>query len=148
MAAPSSKTPKPPLFSIKRIKQSRPSTLRFVKLVKNGNCQFDDFLQQIEDEGGYDKEVDKAIRFMDHLAQRKHLTGDKHHDYGTHACSVKGKVYEVRLFEIKTKNLRIYYFHQSPYDEIVVLMGKKNTQAASESAFKSLVDQYLIFRYS
>lgn len=148
MPPPSSKSPAPPPFEIKRIKQTQPRQKRFVKLVKDGVCQYDEFLKQLELEGNFQKEVDKTIRYMDHLAQLKHLTGDKHHDYGVYSCSVKNKVYEVRMYEIKTKNLRIYYFHQPPKDEIIVLMGKKNTQAADEVTFKSLINQYLTFLYS
>ncbi|MGI4873412.1 MAG: hypothetical protein ACRYFX_19815 [Janthinobacterium lividum] len=85
---------------------------------------------------------------MDQLARLKRLRGEQHHSLGTLAYSVGGRQHEVTLYEIKTTNLRIYYFHDPPTTEVVVLMGKKNTQPEDISSFEGLVDQYLKFRHS
>ena len=148
MTAPGKPNPPPPLFETRRLDQSRPGKLTFVKLLKKGACQFDDFLTQLEREGGYDKEVDKAINLMDQLARCKPLRGPQHHALGTLGRTVKGKTHTVTCYEIKTANLRIYYFHHPPNTEIVVFMGKKNTQPTDLSAFESLVGRYLEFIYS
>lgn len=148
MPAPSIHSRRLPLFEIIQIEQARPGRLSFVKLVKRGICQLDDFLTQLEQEGGYEKEIDKAVNFMDQLARLKRLRGTQHHSLGTLRHSIEGRIYEVTLYEIKTSNLRIYYFHEPPITEVVVLMGKKNTQPEDISSFESLVGQYLNFRYA
>ncbi len=148
MPPPSIRSHRLPLFETKQIAQARPGRLSFVKLIKRGTCQFDDFLTQLEQEGGYEKEVDKAVNFMDQLARLKRLRGEQHHSLGKFSHSVNGKLHEVTLYEIKTSNLRIYYFHEPPITEVVVLMGKKNTQPEDISSFESLVGQYLDFRYA
>jgi len=148
MLPKSTRSGKPPLFETKAIEQARPGTLTFVKLVKRGECQFDSFLEQLEQEGGYENEVDKSINFMDQLARLKRLRGKQHHKIGTLSCSVKGKVHEVTLYEIKTSSLRVYYFHHPPATEVVVLMGKKNTQPEDISSFESLVGQYIDFLHA
>jgi hypothetical protein len=140
-----SSTPKALRFEIRRIEQTRPGKLRFVQLAKKGICQFDVFLEQLAQEGGYEKEVDKAINFMDQLARLKPLRGEQHHPLGTLKYSIGGTMHSVSLYEIKTKNLRIYYFHHPPSTEVVVLMGKKNTQDSDISSFEGLVGQYLKF---
>lgn len=87
-----------------------------------------------------------AVNIMDQRARLKHLPGEKHHDLGTYILSRSGHAnYVVRLYEIKTANLRVYYFHHPPDEEVVVLMGKKNAQDQDISAFTSLIDQYLRF---
>jgi hypothetical protein len=148
MQPPSIRSRESPVFETQAIELARPARLTFVKLVKRGVCQFDEFLTQLEQEGGYEKEVDKAVNLMDQLARLKRLRGEQHHGLGTLAYSINGKMHEVTLYEIKTANLRLYYFHDPPTTEVIVLMGKKNTQAEDISSFESLVGQYLNYRHS
>lgn len=137
---------RPPQFETAPLELTRPGKLHFVKLFKNGICQFDDFLGQLFSEGGYEKEVATAISIMDQRTRLKPLPGEKHHDLGTYTLNIPRRApYTVRLYEIKTASLRIYYFHHPPDEEVVVLMGKKNEQGQDINAFTSLVDQYLRF---
>ena len=146
MPASGKRVPQPPLFETVPLELVRPAKLRFVKLLKNGVCQFDEFLAQLESEGGYIKQIAVAVNIMDQRTRLKHLPGEKHHDLGTYTVSVQSRApYTVRLYEIKTADLRIYYLHHPPNEEVVVLMGKKNTQDEDISAFEGLVDQYLRF---
>lgn len=140
-----SAAPQPPLFHTEPLELTRPGKLRFVKLLKEGKCQFDDFLAQLEWEGGYTKEVDALINLMDQRGRLKHLPGTKHHDLGFYIHTASGRPYQVRLYEFKTANLRVYYFHHPPDNEVIVLMGKKNTQDQDLNSFESLVGQYLQF---
>ena len=145
---PSTRSRESPLFETQVLELARPARLTFVKLSKRGICQFDEFLTQLEQEGGYEKEVDKAVNLMDQLARLKRLRGEQHHSLGTLSYSIGGTMHEVTLYEIKTANLRVYYFHDPPTTEVVVFMGKKNTQSEDISSFEGLVDQYLRYRYS
>lgn len=148
MPPASTRSREQPQFETRALELARPARLTFVKLLKRGLCQFDEFLTQLEQEGGYEREVDKAVNLMDQLARLKRLRGEQHHSLGTLVCTIGGRRHEVTLYEIKTANLRIYYFHDPPTTEVVVLMGKKNTQPEDISSFEGLVGQYLTFRHS
>lgn len=101
--------PRPSLFKTAPLELTRPGKLHFVKLFKNGTCQFDEFLGQLYREGGYEKEVATAISIMDQRARLKPLPGQKHHDLGTYTLNMPHQSpYSVRLYEIKTASLRIY----------------------------------------
>lgn len=140
-------TPRPPAFAVRTIEQVRSVKRRFLKLEKNGHCQFDDFLLQLATEGGYDAEMISIFSIINQLTNLRPMRGNKHHELGdayTHLAS-NGKSYRVRHYEIKTSNLRVYYVHFPPHDEIVVLLGKKNTQGEDLTSFEGLVAQYLEF---
>ena len=116
----------------------------FHKLVKDDRCQFDDFLAQLYREGNYAAEVAQLINLMDQIAKCRPLRGNKYHPLGpAYDHRANGKAYRVRHHEIKTNNLRLYYFHLHPTGDIVVLLGKKSTQAEDIAGFEGLVAQYL-----
>ena len=131
-----------PTFELRLLDQVR-GKVKFYKLLRNGQCQFDAFLAQLEQEGNLVAEIVSAFNLMEQVANNRPLPGTKCHPLGpayTHLAG--GKSYRVRQHEIKTKNLRLYYFHFHPTGEIVVLLGKKNTQREDINAFNSLVAQY------
>lgn len=120
--------------------------LVFYKLFKKGHCQFDDFLTQLAAEGTYTHEIDTLFVTLDQLAKCRPVRGNKYHALGSaYTHQAHGNSLRVRLHEVKTKQLRLYYLHLPPANEIVVLLGKKNTQAADISQFRNLVSQYLDF---
>lgn len=145
MTAPGKKATSPPAFTLTPIEQVR-GKLVFHKLFKQGRCQFDEFLAQLAAEGNYLHEVDTLFNTLDQLAKLRPLRGTKHHPLGeAYTHHAHGKTIRVRAYEVKTKQLRLYYLHVPPTNEVVVLLGKKNTQPADISHFQNLVTQYLDF---
>lgn len=145
---PLASTDTPPRFRTRPIKQVYGSKLFFHKLLKDEVCQFDDFLLELERTGGYESDVDQAFAIMEDRAKLLHLPGRKHHELGTLTFAIGGKPHRADLYEVKSGGLRIYYFHQPPTRETVVIMGKKTDQKLNLTQFKNLVKQYLTFLHS
>jgi hypothetical protein len=145
MPASGRKNTRPPTFELHLLDQVR-GKLKFYKLLKNDQCPFDDFLTQLAQEGNLVAEVYSAFNLLEQVANNRPLPGTKCHPLGpAYTHQANGKSYRVRQHEIKTKNLRVYYFHLHPTGEIVVLAGKKSTQQEDINAFDNLVSQYLDF---
>ncbi len=45
-------------------------------------------------------------------------------------------------YELKTKHLRLYIFHQSRIGRVIVFLGKKTTQKKDIKKFRSIKKQY------
>lgn len=145
MTAPGKQALRLPAFSVQPIEQVGGKRL-FYKLFKQGNCQFDNFIVQLAAEGAYTHDLDTLFNTLDQLAKLRPLRGNKHHPLGeSYTHQAHGVAIRVREWEIKTKQLRLYYIHLPPTDDVVIFFGKKNTQAADISQFQGLVKQYLDF---
>ena len=145
MAAPGKNVPRLPAFSVQPIEQVGGKRL-FYKLFKHDSCQFDDFISQLAAEGTYTHDLGTLFNTLDQLARLRPIRGTKHHALGeAYTHQAHGVTIRVREWEVKTKQLRLYYIHLPPTDDVVVFFGKKNTQVADISQFQSLVKQYLDF---
>ncbi len=111
---------------------------KFYQLVLEGERLFDAFWQEIEREGNLVLELRRILAIMDQVAQMRQplpktvfreLQGRKKSD-------------NVKEYEVKTSNLRVYLFHEEGTGKIVVCGGKKNTQDADIKRFRNLKKQY------
>ena len=110
--------------------------IRFYCLEVNGKNVFQEFKTEIQNKGSFSKElITVQIRFQD-IAELKTLPETKFKDI----TPKKGLIKE---YEVKTKNLRVYMFHEVHTGRIVVLGGKKTSQKKDIRRFRSLKDEYL-----
>jgi len=112
---------------------------RFYKLVKNSICQFDDFESLINNEGTYATELNRAKAIMEDFANKLSLPITKLRPL-TQDRNEKFKEYE-----IKTENLRVYFFILPGRGDIVVLGGKKTKQKKDIKIFRKIKNEYLKF---
>ena len=107
----------------------------FYKLLKDGICEFDEFVAQIKAEGSFDKEIMKIYALMQQVAELKTLPQEKFKE-------LKNSKSEVKEYEIKTKHLRVYLFHQEQTGKIIVTSGKKTTQDQDIAHFREIKKKY------
>jgi hypothetical protein len=107
----------------------------FYKLLKDGICEFDEFVAQTKAEGSFDKEITKIYALMQQVAELKTLPQEKFKE-------LKNSKSEVKEYEIKTKHLRVYLFHQEHTGKIIVTSGKKTTQNQNIAHFREIKKKY------
>jgi hypothetical protein len=90
----------------------------FYKLLKDDVCEFDEFVAQIRREGSFDNEIAKIYALMQQVAELKTLPKEQFRE-------LPNPKSEVKEYEIKTKHLRVYLFHQTYTGKIIVIGGKK-----------------------
>lgn len=108
--------------------------ISFKKLIIDGSCLYDEFFEQIKNDGNLRKQLMGILNNMNQVAQMKRLPKDKFRDITPSKESVKE-------FEIKKGDLRIYVIKEQGH--IVVLGGKKSTQDEDIPKFRSIKRRYL-----
>lgn len=108
----------------------------FYKLEVGGECQFDEYVKEIEKEGQYVEEYYSLIANMEDVANNNLLPKTKFRDI---TLSKKDKVKE---YEFKTKHLRVYVI-KNDAGKLVLLGGYKNSQKKDINKFRALKDSYL-----
>lgn len=107
----------------------------FEKLIIDGVCQFDVFERELKTNGTYHTELRTIMAYMDFIANGKSLPKTKFRE-------IKGGKNIPKLYEFKSKHLRIYAFHQ-PFGKIVVFGGYKSTQGNDIATLNSVVKEYI-----
>jgi hypothetical protein len=108
----------------------------FYKLLKDGICEFEEFVTQIKAEGSFNKEIMKIYALMQQVAELKTLPQEQFK-------LLPNPKSEIKEYEIKTKHLRVYLFHQAYTGKIIVIGGKKNTQDQDITHFREMKKMYL-----
>ncbi len=129
-----------PKFVIKQIEEIV-GRVAFYKLEVDGKCPFDEFWKEIENDGNMSKELNTIQARMGQIANMVHIPGDKYH-------KLEGNNDERTEFEIKTKNLRVYLFHETGTGKIVVIGGKKKDQMRDIEQFRNLKSAYKNYKNS
>jgi putative component of toxin-antitoxin plasmid stabilization module len=106
----------------------------FSMLEIDGNCQFEEFYAQIEHDGNLKKQLATVMSRLDQVANLQRLPQQKFRD-------ITPKKDTVKEFEIKTSDLRIYLIKEDGH--IIILGGKKSTQADDIKKFRSIKQRYL-----
>lgn len=122
------------IFALEKIKEIE-GRLSFYKLLINGFCEFDEFSRQCRSDGNLDSELITIQARMQQLAELKTLPKEKHRD-------ITPKNQAVKEYEIKTKHLRIYLFHDKENGRIIVSGGKKTNQANDIKHFRNIKKAY------
>jgi putative component of toxin-antitoxin plasmid stabilization module len=108
---------------------------RFYKLRQNDICPFDDFQTEIEN-GNYLSELLTIYAYIEMVSNLKTLPNTKFRD----TTPAKSPVKE---YEIKSKHLRVYLFHEEKTGKVVVCGGQKTAQKSDIKRFRNLIKAYL-----
>lgn len=121
--------PKYELIKIKEIIGICP----FYSLVINDENVYEEFFNKHKDL--YLNELKTITGRIKLVAEGKRLPKNMVRTFG----DIKGS----KLLEIKSKNLRIYTFHQDRTGKVIVHCGHKNTQKKDVRKFKKIVKDYV-----
>ena len=108
--------------------------IKFKKLIIDGACQYDEFCDQIMQEGNLKKQLIGITNNMNQVANLRRLPKEKFRDITPSRQAVKE-------FEIKKGDLRVYVIKED--EHIVILGGKKSTQDEDYRKFRSIKERYL-----
>ena len=109
--------------------------LKIFKLIVNNHCEFDEFEQKIA------KEVSNALELvtiqvrLQEIADGKLLPKEKFRN-------ITPKRELVKEYEIKTRHLRVYLFHEEKTGRVIVCGGKKTTQDKDMNHFRRIKRAY------
>ena len=124
-----------PIFALEKINKIE-GRIDFFKLTVNSKCQFDEFWEEISSEGSYTGELTTIQIRMQSIAEMQLLPQNKFKNITPRDESVKE-------YEIKTKHLRVYLFHEEHSGKVIVYGGKKTSQKRDIKKFRSIKRQYL-----
>jgi hypothetical protein len=109
--------------------------LKVFKLIVNGKCPYDEFESEIESEGNQVSELRTIATRLYEMAECKLLPSTKFKD-------ITPKNEANKEYEIKTRHLRVYLFHEKNSGRIIVCGGKKGTQKADIKFFRKIKRDY------
>ena len=107
---------------------------KFYKLIKDGFCEFDNFESTALI--NYNSEIKRMYSLMNKVAELQSLPLTMFRD-------ITPKKENVKEYEIKTKHLRVYLFHENNTGKIVAVGGFKNTQKGDIKHFREIKKTYL-----
>jgi len=109
--------------------------LRIFKLLVNNHCEYDEFERQIESEGSYASELVTIQTRLQEIADGKLLPKEKFRN-------ITSKKELVKEYEVKTRHLRVYLFHEEKTGKVIVCGGKKITQKKDINHFRRIKKEY------
>jgi hypothetical protein len=125
-----------PIFALKPI-ESIKGKQKFYKLFKDDQCEFDKFCKELGKDNTYKSELNTLYSYMNYISNLASLPNTKFKPIS------KGKNEQFREYELKSKNLRIYLFHEENTGKIVVFGGTKNTQESDIKHFRKIKEEYI-----
>lgn len=121
-------------FALKEIEDINGKLKIFMLLVR-GKCAFEDFYAAINNEGNYTSEIRTIMTRLHEIADCKSLPLEKFRD-------ITPKNDNNKEYEIKTKHLRVYMFHEKNTGRIIVSGGKKGAQKTDIRHFREIKKEY------
>jgi putative component of toxin-antitoxin plasmid stabilization module len=110
--------------------------IKIFKLIVDNHCAYEDFESQISSEATFTSElITIQARLLD-IANGRLLPKEKFRN-------ITPKRELVKEYEIKTRHLRVYLFHEEKIGRIVVCGGKKVTQDKDIVHFRRIKRNYL-----
>lgn len=91
------------------------------ELCKNGKSLFEPFIEQIESNGNLFKQLAGAIRIVEDTSNQIRKPKAKFREIQGHNLNCK-------VYEAKSKSIRIYLFHEKHKGRIIVAGGLKDNQ--------------------
>lgn len=122
-------------FKLEKIEEIE-GKIAFYKLLVNESCEFDEFWEEIKEDGNLSKELAQIQSRMEDVSNLKRLPKTKFRD-------ITPKTEKVKEYEIKTKNLRVYLIKENHTGKIIILGGKKSTQTKDIKRFRRIKKSYL-----
>lgn len=124
-----------PNFAIRYIEEI-PGGINIFKLEVDGMIIYDQFEEQIKQDGTFDKELNNIQAILKQYAQNLSLPATKFKE-------LRGCRDAYTEYEIKTRNLRVYLFKEEKTGSIIVVGGKKNRQSKDISIFRKWKRAYI-----
>lgn len=103
--------------------------IKFYYLIIDGVNGYKEFENSIESEGNYGSELNSIQAIMEQIANLQTLPPSKFKD-------ITPKKENVKEYEIKTRHLRIYLFHDKGKGRIIVYGTKKRPKSQNRDIFK------------
>ena len=122
------------IFTLKYINEIA-GRIKIFKLLVNNHCEYEDFERQIETEGSYFSELVTIQTRMQEIADGKLLPKEKFRN-------ITPKKELEKEYEIKTRHLRVYLFHEEKTGRVIVCGGKKTTQQKDITHFRRIKKEY------
>ena len=121
------------IYTLKEI-ESVKGRYKFYHLIIDGFSNFERFCNELDEK--YKSELMTILSNMNEISKLNRLPETKYHHINLYFKNIKG-------FEFKSKNLRIYGIHEDDTGKIIILGGFKNQQRKDISKFKSQVKHYM-----
>jgi putative component of toxin-antitoxin plasmid stabilization module len=109
--------------------------LRIFKLLVNNRCEYDEFEKLIKTEGTWSSELVTIQTRLQDVADGKLLPEAKFRN-------ITPKKELIKEYEIKTRHLRVYMFHEEKTGRVIVCGGKKLTQKKDIFHFRRIKKEY------
>lgn len=110
--------------------------LKIFKLIVNNHCEYDEFEQKITKQVSYASELVTIQVRLQEIADGKLLPKEKFRN-------ITPKRELVKEYEIKTRHLRVYLFHEEKTGRVIVCGGKKTTQHKDINHFRRIKSDYI-----
>lgn len=120
-------------YKIKPFDMVKCSEFKYYKLIINGKCQFDDFINDVSCNAIEKSNMKRILSFMEHFSSNLLLPKTKFN-------SIKG-VGRSDVFEFKNGNLRVYVIKQTP-DMYIILGGYKKNQSKDIENLKNRIKNF------
>ena len=122
------------IFALKYIDEIA-GRIKIFKLLVNNKCEYDEFENQIQTEGSYSSELVTIQTRLQDIADGKLLPKEKFKN-------ITPKKELIKEYEIKTRHLRVYLFHEEKTGRVIVCGGKKVTQDKDIRHFRRIKNEY------
>ena len=105
------------------------------ELCKNGQSIFEEFYDEIKEEGNLIGQLAGAISVIEHTSNLNLLPQKKFRQ-------LKIKGLDCKVYEAKSGSIRIYLFHEEKTGRIIVTGGKKGEQDEDIAQIEHIIKSY------
>lgn len=117
-------------FGVKLVLEELGIRTPLYALTRGENCDYEEFTYEIKSEGTYVKELKSIYSVLEFLGSGRTPPSGK-------CRKLQGYDGQIQPWEIKTKNLRLYYYYDNGV--IIICGGKKTNQHIAIKHLKQIV---------
>lgn len=111
---------------------------KIYKLVINGKCEFDEFIEQIRTDGTYSNELDQIQAHLEDLGNNRLIPHNKIKELQ------RDRKDSIKDFELRTNHLRVYMIREKQKDKLIIFAGKKTTQKSDIKRMRKIKKDFLL----
>jgi len=109
---------------------------KIYKLLINGKCEFDEFINKIRSDGTYTNELDQIQAHLEDIGNNNPIPHNKFKELQRDTKD------NVKDFELRTNHLRVYIIREKQRDKLIILAGKKTTQKTDIKRLRKIKKDY------
>ncbi len=113
--------------------------LKVYYLCKNGKRLLDEFEKMLKNDGNLSRQVPKLYAYLESIANTPNLPIKLPNEICNHIIDSEIDC----LYEIKSKNLRLYFLYNPAKNIIITIGGKKTTQKIDIAKFKAIAKDFI-----